>query len=87
MSEPKSPFQNYTVAEVMLAESCSYVIQVGSDLFSNDGKLVFSKKSAIMYYNKILNSLMDVIDGGDEEERADAMKCLRSLHIHPLRIN
>lgn len=75
------------MAEVMRAEACSYVIQVGADLFHHEGKMVFSKKATAMYYNKILNGLLDIIDGGDDEERADAMKCLASLQIMPLRIN
>lgn len=83
----KSPYNNYSVAEIMLAESCSYVIQVGKDLFSYEGRMIFNKKTSIVHYNKILNNLMDIIDGGDDEERNDAIKCLGSLHILPLRIN
>lgn len=87
MKTNKGPFGEYSVEDIFKAEASSYVIQVGVDLFDNNGQMIFSKKAAIMYYNKILNELMNVIDGGDDTERADAMRCLRTLHIMPLRIN
>lgn len=87
MKNNKGPFGEYSVEDVFRAEACSYVIQVGVDLFDNDGQMIFSKKAAIMYYNKILNELMNVIDGGDDAERADAIRCLGTFRIMPLRIN
>lgn len=83
----KNIFGIYTFKEIQAAEAKSYVIQLGRDLFEIGGKHIFDKAAANMYYNKILNELQNVIEGGDAEEIKDAVRALGSLRIHPLRIN
>jgi hypothetical protein len=87
MGKKKKPFKIYNAEEIKKLEVDSYVIQVGVDLYAEDGRFVFTKKAAIVYYNKILNHLLDIIEGGDEEEVMNAHRCLRNLHVMPLRIN
>lgn len=83
----KSPFGKYSIEQIMRVEANTYVIQVGSDIFDDGGNFFFSKKAAAVLHNRILDNLLDVIDAGDDEERADAIKCMLSLQIMPLRIN
>lgn len=87
MGKKKVPFKIYSAEEIKKLEIDSYVIQVGVDLYAEEGRMVFTKNAAAVYYNKILNHLLDIIDGGDAEEVMNAHRCLRSLHVMPLRIN
>lgn len=83
----KKPFGDYTFEQILSAEEESYVIQVGCDLFDLDGKLVFDKPAAAMYYNQILKELVSAIEGGSRYEKKEALRALCTLRIHPLRIN
>lgn len=82
-----SPFRGYSVEEVLESEACSYVIQVGSDLFEKDGMLVFSKKNAITHYNRILKQVYGYLDSGTRKEKESAKRVLMNLRVLPLRIN
>lgn len=83
----KSPYKNFTLEEVMTAESNSYVIQIGEDFFSYEGDYTFSKNGAEHYYDQILNGLNDLLENGDETEKEDAFKSLLLLKVYPLRIH
>lgn len=87
MSQKKSPFKGFTINEVFAAESTSYVIQVGVDLFCHKGRFCFDKRNAALFYNRILSNLVDLITNGDEDQKKEALRCLGSLRISPLRIN
>lgn len=83
----KSPYRQYTVQEVIEAEAGNYVIQVGGDLFSYNGKMAFSKDRAEMYYENVLAGLNDMKKNGSDEEKEDARKTLLLLRIYPLRFH
>lgn len=83
----KSPYGQYTVKEVIEAEAGNYVIQVGGDLFSYNGKMAFTKDRADMYYENVLAGLNDMKKNGSDLEKEDAVKCLIHLKIYPLRIH
>lgn len=83
----KSPFLGFTTEEVLASEACSFVIQVGSDFFVHDGMMVFSQKSAVTYYNKILVQVIDVMNNGNKKQKEHAQRVLWGLKILPLRIN
>lgn len=84
---PKSPYINYTEEEIMATESGHYVIQVGSDFFSYNGKMAFSKERAEHFYDTVIAGLVDMRINGTEAEFADATACLLNLRIMPLRIH
>ena len=84
---PKSEWGKYTFAQILKSEQDSFVIQVGKDLFDDEGRLVFSKTAADIYHKKILENLLDILDGGDSDEKQDAMEALATLRVMPLRIN
>ena len=82
----KSPFGKYTVDEVIQAEAGNYVIQVGDDLFTYNGKMAFSRQRAEMFYDDIIAGLNDMKKNGSKIEREDAVKCLLLLRMLPFRI-
>lgn len=83
----KNPFGRYTFKQIQSAEAESYMIQVGKALFDVDGRELFDKKACVIYYNQILEELTNVIEGGDEDEKADAITMLGGLRVHSLRIH
>lgn len=83
----KSPFVSFSIEEVMASEAISYVIQVGSDFYCHDGRMVFSKKTAVTFYNKILEQVVHAMNNGDKKQKEHANRVLRNLKILPLRIN
>jgi len=87
MPKKKSPFINYTVDEVMASEASTFVIQVGSDVFHVNGRWVFNKRSAVVYYNKILRTILDQMHNGTKRERKDAKRVLQNFKILPLRLH
>lgn len=88
MSEKeKSPFGKYSVKEIEAVERGSYVIQVGDDLFSYNGKMGFSLQRAESFYADIMNGLQEMKKSENQLERDDAMKCLLLLKIFPFRIH
>lgn len=86
-SKEKSPYRRYSVEEVMDAENGNYVIQVGGDLFSYNGKMAFSKARADKFYDNVMAGLHDLKKHGSDVEQDDAIKCLFHLKVFPLRIN
>lgn len=84
---PKRPFVGYTAEEVMAFEAVTYILQVGSDVFDIKGKLVFTKKGAQIYYNKVLRELLDQIKNGTKKQKKNAMRALLGLKVLPLRIH
>lgn len=85
--EPKSPFGKYSEKEIEAVERGSYVIQVGDDLFSYNGKMGFSLQRAESFYADIMGGLHEMKKSENEVERQDAMKCLLLLKIFPFRIH
>lgn len=83
----KSPYRNYSVEDIAATEFNTYVIQVGDDLFSYNGKMGFSLKRAEMFYDDILGGLHEMKKSGNKIEKEDAIKCLLLLRIFPLRIH
>ena len=82
----KSPFRGFSIEEVLASEAVSYVIQVGSDFFHHEGMMVFSKKTAITYYNRVLAQVVEAMHKGDKKERQHAHRVMLNLKILPLRI-
>lgn len=83
----KSPYRNYSIEDIAMTEFGTYVIQVGDDLFSYNGKMGFSRKRAEMFYDDIIVGLHDMKKNGNHIEQEDAIKCLLFLKIFPLRIH
>jgi len=85
--EPKGPYGQYTEHEVMLVEAGHYFIQVGSDIFSFDGKMAFTRQRAEQFYDSIFKDLTTMKERGNPEEQQDAKTCLLLLRIFPMRIH
>lgn len=83
----KSPYLNYSEAEIAATEYGIYVIQVGGDFFSSNGKMGFTKERAEMFFDNVVNGLNDLVNNGTDQEVADATTCLCNLRIMPLRIH
>ncbi len=83
----KSPYKNYSVEDIAATEFGTYVIQVGDDLFSYNGKMGFNLQRAEMFYDDIIAGLHDMKKNGSKTEKEDAVKCLLLLKIFPLRIH
>lgn len=84
----KSPYLNYSEAEIAATEYGIYVIQVGGDFFTSEsGKMGFSRERAEQYYDNIANGLSELVSKGNDEEVSDATICLCNLRIMPLRIH
>lgn len=71
----------------MATESGNYVIQVGGDFFSHNGKMAFSKQRAEHFFENVLIGLMEMRQHGTDAEYEDATACLLNLRIIPLRIH
>ena len=87
MSKEKSPFVSYTFEEIMDHEAVTYVVQLGTDVWNVKGQWAFNKKSANMYYNKILRQIMHTLRTGNEKQIHNAKIMLATLRILPLRIH
>lgn len=85
--DPKSPYGQYSIADVVLVEAGHYFIQVGSDIFSYEGKMAFSRSRAEHFYDNIFKDLTAMKENGNKEEQDDAKACLRLLRIFPMRIH
>ena len=85
--EIKSPYGKYSEKEIEMVERGSYVIQVGDDLFSYNGKMGFSLQRAESFYSDIMNGLHEMKKSKNQVEREDAVKCLLLLKIFPFRIH
>lgn len=83
----KSPFIKYTPEQVADAEATNFVILLGHDLFSYEGKYTFIKEDAQLYHDQIIEGLLEILDSGTEKEIAEAEVCLFHLKILPFRLN
>jgi hypothetical protein len=84
---PKSPYLNYTEEEILATEKGIFVIQIGADLFSHNGKMGFTKDRAEQFYDNIVMGLEDLRENGTDIEKEDAFACLCNLRIMPLKIH
>ena len=84
-----SSFQNgYSIEEVMAVEAGKYVIQVGNDLLTSEtGKMAFDKDRADELYEQVLIGLKDMKKSNNQQEKDDALYCLKHLRMFPLRIH
>lgn len=82
----KNPFLGFSEGEVASAEASYYTIQIGDDLFFHKGKFVFNKRSAIIFYNRIINSLLHDLNNGTDNERKRAKKEIQKVLVRPLRV-
>ena len=82
-----SPYNGYSIEEVMKLESSLYMIQVGEDFFSIDNCYTFNKKKATEYYSQIYEDLLDLLYDGNAKEKADAIKAFKNFHVTSLRIH
>jgi hypothetical protein len=81
-------YADYTMAEVMAIEAQYYYIQIGDEMLeSESGKMSFSKDRAEALFEQVLESLRHMKKYGNEEQKADAEKCLNNFKIWPLRIH
>lgn len=86
--QPKNPYADYTIEQIMAVEANKFVIQVGGDLLQNEsGKMAFSKERTEELFDQLLMSLNEMKESQDSQEREDALACLRHLRIWPLRIH
>jgi len=65
----------------------NYFIQVGSDIFSFDGKMAFSRQRAEYFYDGIFKDLTAMKEKGNPREQEDAKSCLLLLRIIPMRVH
>lgn len=91
MSKPKdekSPYGDFTVEEIELAETGAYVIQLGGEFFDYYGKFSFDKKTADSFYKTLYDGLYELTQTSTtEEEKLDAIRSILLLKIHPLRFH
>ncbi len=83
----KSPYGQHSIDDVIALEAGNYVIQIGGELFSYNGKIAFSRERADKFFDEILEGLHDMKKNGSPEDQEDAVKALLLLKIHPLRIH
>lgn len=83
----KKEFINIEDREVRMAESLLYAIQLGKDLFSNKGNVVFNEVNTNKFYNKLLRELRSDILGGSPKEKKIALRMLENLRVIPLKIH
>ncbi len=82
-----SPYRKYSIEQITQVEAGHYVIQVGDDFFSHNGKVGFSLQRAETFYLDIMSGLMDIQKNGSDLEKEDATKCLLLLKMYPLRFH
>ena len=87
MTRKRSPFVGYTEEEVIAFETCTYILQVGSDIYDVRGQCVFNKKSAYIHYGKVMRELLDQLRCGNEAEKKDAGRILMNLKVLPLKLH
>lgn len=87
MKEKKSPFGKYTQEQVEQAEANNYIILLGHDLFSFEGKYTFGKEDAELYHEQIIGGLMEILENGSAAEKEEAEVCLFFLKILPFRLH
>jgi hypothetical protein len=81
-------YKEYTIEEVMAVERDRFVIQVGDDLLSSEtGKMAFSKERVEELYDQVLEGLNEMKKSEVLQEKEDALACLQTLRIIPLRIH
>jgi hypothetical protein len=85
--DPKSPYGQYTTADVVEVEAGHYFIQVGGDIFSFDGKMAFTRDRVEKLYDSIHGDLMAMKENGTNKQKEDAESCLLLLRIHPMRVH
>jgi hypothetical protein len=85
--DDKNPFITYSLEEIMQIEAGHYFIQIGTDVFSEEGKMAFSRDRAEHLYDGILEDLTLLSENGNEIQQADAKACLLFLQIHSMRIH
>lgn len=85
--DPKSPWGQYSVEEVIAVEAGHYFIQIGSDIFSNEGKMAFTRDRAEKLFDGIFSDLMAMKENGTDKQKEDATGCLMFLRIHPMRVH
>jgi hypothetical protein len=83
----KNPFVKYTPEQVMEAEATNFVILLGHDLFSYDGKYTFVKEDAEEYQEQIIGGLLEILENGNAKEIEEAEVCLFHLKILPFRLH
>lgn len=83
----KNDFIGYTAEEIMASEAVNYIIQIDKNLFKIRGRWLFSKKSAYVYYSKIVRELLYQIGNGSEIQKFRAEKDLSALKIMPFRVH
>lgn len=85
--DPKSPWGQYSEEEVIQVEAGHYFIQIGVDIFENEGKMAFTRETAEKLYDGIFEDLMAMKENGTEKQKEDATGCLLFLRIHPMRVH
>jgi len=84
--DKKSPFAGYSTEQVASFESMTYFLQVGSDIFNIRGKCFFNKKSANIYYGKVMRQLLGDMKHGNEEEKKNAERVMLGMRVVPLKL-
>lgn len=83
----KNPYISLSLEQVADAEANYFVIQIGHELFSDNGKMSFKKTKAENIYFDLLEGIGDMINSKDEIERQDAFAILCHFRILPLRVH
>jgi hypothetical protein len=84
---PKSSYVNYTEEEILATESGIYILQIGSEVFSLDGKMGFTRERVEGFYDDAVAGLEHMVKTGTAEEIKEAKMCLRNIRIIPLKIH
>jgi hypothetical protein len=83
----KSPFVKYSEEQIAKAEATRYVISMGNDFFSLDGKYTFSKSKAESYHDHVIDGLLEIIETGTDPEIEEAEFCLFNLKILSFKLH
>jgi hypothetical protein len=83
----KNIFGKYTQEQVQQAEATNFVILLGHDLFSFEGRYTFVIEDAEHYRDQIIGGLMEILENGSPAEIAEAEVCLCHLKIMPFRLH
>lgn len=83
----QNPYRGYSLEEVFEAEASSSIVEVGGDLYCEEGSFSLSNNHAKQMYEKLLVSLLKMINDGTDKERKEGLRLLPTLFLKPLRIH
>lgn len=84
MAKKKSPFIGYSVEEVRRMENGFFLVQMGGDFLAEDGHYLFTRKEAVKLYNSTYRDLSEIINDGNDKDRAYSTDLILGLLIQKM---